>query len=196
MSLVTALSQILEKYDLFQLRDLGSLVTDTTPPMRKEELIPLIAHQVTTQLESFWQELDPIQQNAVAEVVYHDNSYWNVNQFVARYGAEPQWFERALGPSGYYSEPTKLLLFFYQQDRQGLFIPDELKQRLQQFVPEPEPLTLDHLEQLPSVWRRSLKSRGILISSQGIKKDEAKWSEIPLTIRHREATAIHDLFAI
>ncbi|MDJ0577197.1 MAG: helicase-associated domain-containing protein [Xenococcaceae cyanobacterium MO_234.B1] len=195
MSLVTSLSQILEKYDLFQLRDLGSLVTDTTPPKRKEELIPLIAHQVTTQLESFWLELDPIQQNAVAEVVYHDNSYWNVNQFVARYGAEPQWFERALGPSGYYSEPTKLLLFFYQ-DRQGLFIPDELKQRLQKFVPEPEPLTLDKLEQLPSVWRRSLKSRGIFISSQGVKKDEEKWEEIPLTIKHREATAIHDLFTI
>ncbi len=195
MSLVTSLSQILEKYDLFQLRDLASLVTDTTPPKRKEELIPLIAHQVTRQLESFWSELDPIQQKAVAEVVYHDNSYWNVNQFVARYGSEPQWFERALGPSGYYREPTKLLLFFYQ-DRQGLFIPDDLKQRLQEFVPKPEPLTLDSLEQLPSEERRSWKSRGIFISSQGVKKDEEKWEEIPLTIKHREATAIHDLFAI
>ncbi len=195
MSLVTSLSQILENYDLFQLRDLASLVTDTTPPKRKEELIPLIAHDLTTQLESFWQELDPIQQKAVAEVVYHDNSYWNVNQFVARYGVEPQWFERALGPSGYYSEPTKLLLFFYQ-DRQGLFIPDELKQRLQEFVPKPEPLTLDSLDQIPSVWRRSLEPRGILISSQGVKKDEEKWEEIPLKIQNREATAIHDLSAI
>jgi Helicase conserved C-terminal domain len=100
-------------------------------PTRKADLVDLIvAYMEGKELAKRWAELDELQQTAIAEVVHSQSSQYQVEQFVAKYGRQPNWGTGKLGYHEY--QPSKLHLFFCN----GI-LPEDLKTRLKTFVPKP-----------------------------------------------------------
>ena len=100
-------------------------------PTRKADLIELIvAYMEGKELAKRWAELDGLQQTAITEVVHSASSQYQAEQFVAKYGRQPNW---GTGRAGYHEyKPSKLHLFFCN----GI-LPEDLKTRLKAFVPKP-----------------------------------------------------------
>ena len=103
-------------------------------------------------LKKCWQELDQIQQAAVAEAVYVTGGVYQPAQFRAKYGQSPEWGNR--GAFSRYNQPAaKLDLFFFSLSAysDGSIIPEDLRVRLQTFVKEPKPLTLRSSKESPQM---------------------------------------------
>ncbi|MCB0156270.1 MAG: hypothetical protein KDF65_15855 [Anaerolineae bacterium] len=121
-----------------QLKQLAGLVTSGLPN-RKADVIELIATYLSNpdNLHWEWQQLDEIQQAAVAEMVHSDETRLDTAQFKAKYGQKPE-----LGKFGYgYSSKNSLShldLFFYYYH-----IPLDLKEQLKTFVPPPRKVELN-----------------------------------------------------
>jgi hypothetical protein len=107
---------------------------------------------------------------AVAETAYALDGLFDGNRFRAKYGRLPDFTVEENGRRySYYGPPTALGLFLYHQD--GCYsLPDDLRERLIAFVPEPEPVRLSTIETLP----------------EEIGEDR-------LTVRHTERDAMVDL---
>ena len=121
-------------------------------PTRKAELVSAIATYLTGPgLEKCWQDLDQLQQAAVAEAVYVTGGIYQPEQFRAKYGKSPEWGSRGGSFYSYNQPAAKLDLFFYSLSTYstGNIIPEDMQARLRTFVQEPEPLTLQSSEQSP-----------------------------------------------
>ncbi|MGF1520110.1 MAG: hypothetical protein ACFCVB_20235, partial [Nodosilinea sp.] len=124
-------------------------------PTRKAELVDAIAdYLLGPGLKKLWQELDQLQQAAVAEAVYLTEGRHQAEQFQAKYGSLPQWRDR----SSMYSSrrpAAKLDLFFYPIGTYTApnLLPEDLRLKLKTFVPEPKTLTLPSAEQPPQTFR-------------------------------------------
>ncbi|MCK4305001.1 MAG: hypothetical protein KAY24_12255 [Candidatus Eisenbacteria sp.] len=160
-------------------------------PSRKTELEQLIMSEMAgMKLNAIWEQLDTLQQAAVAEAVHGPDGCFRQAQFRAKYRANPEW-----GSMTEYNRddpPTYLRFFFYGQKWGSgeLRIPDDLRQRLKEFVPAPRQAELDVLEKIPELierpwelydWRTKRTTRGV--------------HRIPLEQRHMERAAQHDLHA-
>jgi Helicase conserved C-terminal domain len=191
-------TEALNSYNIYRLKDLANLVSKPPHPARKEQLVDFIQSYLEGQkLQVLWQELDELQQAAISEVVHSKNHRFPVERFAAKYGAEPDWTERSVGSFGYHATPTKLCLFFYQDlDGCDVWLPDDLKGRLKAFVPTPVPLKLETIDALPDFWQRPVNTPGIIVSSGKVEKMPIEVEDVPLEIRLRERAALHDLFAI
>ncbi len=120
-------------------------------PTRKAELVSTIAAYLNGPgLKKCWQDLDQLQQAAVAEAVHVTDGVYQPEQFRAKYGKSPEWNNR---DSYYrYNQPAaKLDLFFYSLSAYSAsnIIPADMRAKLHKFVPEPEPLQLQSSEQSP-----------------------------------------------
>ena len=143
-----------------ELKKLLSLLPDTGNPSRKAELVSVIAEQLQgNKLQALWDQLDEIQQKAVAETAYADESEFQTEQFLAKYGSLPNWGKQSRYIHGYIEQHSRLALFFYKPSayQPRLVMPDDLKERLRQFVPKPQPLTLRSHGEMPATtqiqWR-------------------------------------------
>jgi hypothetical protein len=133
------------------LKKLAGLVplTGVTIPTRKAELVDYIVRRLEgDRLRKVWEGLDELQKAAVAEVVHSFGTRFDSDRFYAKYGDDPSW--GSLSPYQRDKKPTALHFFFY-----GLGVmPDDLKERLKVFVPEPAEAEVETLDELPAAYDR------------------------------------------
>lgn len=137
------------------LKKMLQLLPIQAKPTRKAELVEAIAGYLLGRgLKKLWQELDQLQQAAVAEAVYLTGGRHQAEQFQAKYGALPQWHDHNL-MYRYQRPAAKLDLFFYPTGTyaDSNLLPEDLRLKLKAFVPEPRALTLPSAEQPPQTFR-------------------------------------------
>ena len=146
------LSEALNLLTLDQLKELIVLLPDQTKPTRKADFVAMIErHLAGERLQEFWRWLDENQQFAVSETLYGEDGRFDPRQFHAKYRAMPR-FEVASDRRRRRSEPSHLCLFLYREHRyadQRVMIPDDLQERLLDFVPCPAAPTLPAVDELP-----------------------------------------------
>jgi hypothetical protein len=171
------------------LKKLASL-TSGPVPTRKAELADLIAkHLEGTRLRTVWQSLDELQKAAVAEVVHSPDTQFPEDRFQAKYGRAPSW--GSLDAYRRDERPTALRFFFYGGEGGGGVMPDDLKERLEEFVPPPAPATVKSLAELPAVYERPYDRW-----NPTTRKKEQGTESIPLTVRDSERAAQRELFSV
>lgn len=124
---------------------------------RKADLIDALKTTLCgDKLKQVWETLDPLQQNAVAEVCYGPTAAYNPARFRAKYGALPAFYDQPDGErrTFYRSNPkdaTRLNLFLFQhRDSPGQRImPSDLAEQLRGMIPEPPELRLPTLDEPP-----------------------------------------------
>jgi hypothetical protein len=168
---MNTLNEVLPRLTVDQLKSLMRWLPDASPTGRKDLLVGAILRSLAGDgLRALWGRLDDIQRMAVAETAYALDGLFDGNRFRAKYGRMPDFTIKENGRRySYYGPPTALGLFLYHQD--GCYsLPDDLRERLKAFVPEPEPVRLSTIETLP-----------------------AEIGENRLTVRHTERDAMVDL---
>ena len=168
---MNTLNEVLPRLTVDQLKSLMRWLPDASPTGRKDLLVGAILQSLAGDgLRALWDRLDDIQRMAVAETAYALDGLFDGNRFRAKYGRLPDFTIKENGRRySYYGPPTALGLFLYHQD--GCYsLPDDLRERLIAFVPEPEAVRLSTIETLP---------------------DEI--GEGRLTVRHTERDAMVDL---
>ncbi len=167
------------------LKKLAAL-TGEKVPIRKDALVAVIVNYLAgDRLRKVWDGLDELQQAAVAEAVYSPFSRFEAGFFRAKYGREPDWGRST--ESAYRREPSALCLFFFR-DR---LIPEDLRARLLEFVPEPRETALETLDQLPPVHPRPFARWNVEKRTR-----EEGTEDVPLTVHQTEQAAQRELLAI
>jgi len=201
----------LEIRNVDDLKKLLSLLPTKERPTRKGELVDLIDRHVTGEgLPALWEELDDLQRKAVAEATHSDSPIFNVERFKAKYGAMPV-FGMKKDRWGYGETPTPLRLFFYSDNRYSsttsAILPDDLRERLLAFVPKPEPVKLNALDEAPEFIEQIEKEYEFDEEEQGVTIISGKRAylmrrpksakdivhRIPLVRRDTECAAQQDL---
>ena len=168
---MNTLNEVLPRLTVDQLKSLMRWLPDASPIGRKDLLVGAILRSLAGDgLRALWDRLDDIQRMAVAETAYALNGLFDGNRFRAKYGRLPDFTVKENGRRySYYGPPTALGLFLYHQD--GCYsMPDDMREQLKAFVPEPEPVRLSTIETLPE-----------------------EIGENQLTVRHTERDAMVDL---
>lgn len=159
--------------------------TNQKIPTRKADVAAAIIRYLDGEgLKTVWQGLDDLQRAAVAEVVHSGSTRFHANQFAAKYGRSPNW--GAADKYGYRRNPSPLAFFFY-----GGVMPDDLKVRLEAFVPKPAAARVKTLSEPPATcslprsrWNSKTRTR-----EQGAE-------EVPLTVHQTELTAQRELLSL
>jgi hypothetical protein len=168
---MNTLNEVLPRLTVDQLKSLMRWLPDVSPIGRKDLLVGAILRSLAGDgLRALWDRLDDIQRMAVAETAYALNGLFDGNRFRAKYGRLPDFTVKENSRRySYYGPPTALGLFLYHQD--GCYsLPDDMREQLKAFVPEPEPVRLSTIETLPE-----------------------EIGENQLTVRHTERDAMVDL---
>lgn len=177
------------------LKKLLKLLPIKENPKRKAELIEAIAQHLRSapKLKKIWQDLNELQQSAIAEAVYVNEGYYLPEQFQAKYGDLPEWESRAARYR--YNQPASPLdLFFYplsNYSSSGSVLPDDLLEKLQAFVPEPKAITLESTDQPPESIQVEFKSYDYEAGKR-ISTLEA----VPVLCCQTEQAAQQDLLAV
>jgi hypothetical protein len=142
---IATVREALETRTVDDLKKLKALLPEAASGTRKDELLNAIIGELSgDKLRLLWDRLDDLQQKAVAETVYSDSPVFIPSRFKAKYGELPD-FGTNNYDWGYRAAPTLLRLFLYASGHWGSgdsVLPDDLKTRLLEFVPKPEPLRL------------------------------------------------------
>ena len=155
-------------------------------PTRKAEIVDLILkHLRGDRLRLVWEELDATQQAAVAETVHSHDTAFDGRRFRAKYGRDPLW--GSLSEYRRDERPTALRFFFYGDDT----MPDDLKERLQAFVPPPTAAKVNTVDPLPSAYVRPVSHWN---ASTGTR--ESGTESIPLAIRESEQSVQRELLSV
>lgn len=175
----------LESMTADDLKKLAALTGEKVPATPKREIARIIlAHLAGEGLRAVWEGLDELQRAAVAEVVHSPSAAFTAGRFRAKYGRDPNWGSK--DGYGYAHKPSSLCFFFYR----GL-MPDDLKARLKEFVPEPREAVMATLDVLPPTyaipferWNAETKIR-----EQGSE-------EVPLAVHETEMAAQRELISV
>jgi hypothetical protein len=173
-----------EHLNVDDLKKLAALI-GCSGPTRKAELVhAILEHLAGDRLRAIWQGMDDLQRAAVAEVVHSDLTRFPADRFRAKYGKDPAW--GSLDAYRREAKPTPLRLFFYAHG----IMPDDLKARLQAFVPPPARPSVHILDALPPAYDRPI-SRW---NPDGTKSTETE--PVPLAVRETERTAQRELLSL
>ena len=167
--------------------DLKKLAKHTNQkiPTRKAEIAAMIKrHLDGDRLKTVWQRLDKLQQAAVAEVVHSGSSNFLADRFVAKYGRSPNW--GTTDKDGDIQGPSLLAFFFYN----GV-MPDDLKERLEAFVPEPAAARIKTLPEPPATYNRPWSRWNSETETM-----EKGTEPIPIAIHQTELTAQRELLSV
>jgi hypothetical protein len=167
-----------------ELRRLASLTGEKVPTRKADIAAVIMRHLAGERLRTVWQGLDALQQAAVAEVVHADLAQFDAARFRAKYGHDPNWGSE--DQYGRNRQPSPLRFFFY-----GSMMPADLKVRLKTFVPEPRPIEIAALDQLPSHYDRPFEHWN---SQKGIT--EKGTEAVPLTVQETELAAQRELLSV
>lgn len=176
-----------------QIKKLLALLPTEEKATRKAELINLVERELLgPHLRQLWAELDELQQAAVAEAAYASEPRFQADKFAAKYGALPEW-KNSNWLYRYNAPAAKLDLFFYPlgQYSDHTILPEDLRQRLTAFVPEPPPLVLPSHDHLDDTLEIRYRRPGPINRSRA---DETR--RVPLTLCLREQAAQQDLLAV
>jgi hypothetical protein len=185
-TLAVALS---EHMNADELKGLATL-TKTRAPTRKAELVEhILTFLEGDRLRTVWQGLDDLQQAAVAEVVHSPSTAFPAERFRAKYGRLPDFGSVSRWPRD--QRPAALRFFFYSIERGGGVMPDDLKERLEAFVPPPVAATVKSLEELPPAYERPFERW-----NARTKKQEHGTEPVPLTVRETERSAQRELLSV
>lgn len=153
---IATLHEALELRTVDDLKKLVALLPATERPTRKGELVALIERELSGhRLRELWERLDETQKQAVAETIHAASPVFNAARFKAKYGQLPSFGVKD-GYWDYRGTPTLLRLLMHSAGRyQGVsIVPDDLKERLLEFVPKPAPLGLKTIEALPELYEQ------------------------------------------
>jgi Helicase conserved C-terminal domain len=166
------------------LRRLASLTGEKVPTRKADIAAVIMRHLAGERLRTVWQGLDELQRAAVAEVVHADSAEFDAARFRAKYGDDPNWGSE--DRYDYNHQPSPLRFFFYRS-----MMPADLKARLKTFVPEPRPIEITALDQLPSHYDRPFEHWN------PEKKTREKGTEpVPLTVHKTEPAAQRELLSV
>jgi hypothetical protein len=154
------------------------------PPPRKGELVAFLTKRMTDrdQVSALYDRLDEIGKAAVQEAACDPEGILNLDRFQAKYGQQPDfgtgdaWSRK--------SHPSMLRLFFPQFRA----LPDDLRELLLAFVPEPQPLKVATTGALPA----TLKQPTTFYSAER----ETGEQEVELRTRETARQALHDVKAV
>jgi hypothetical protein len=178
--------EALQHQTVEDLKKLTALLPLANKPTRKAELVTLLRNylEVEENLRTLWTQLDQLQQAAVAEVVHSLEPRFPADRFQAKYRQLPNW-----GSSdryGYNRQPSRLGLFFYSN-----VMPEGLKQRLKQFVPQPAVAKMKTIDQPPTIFHLRWQQFDF-----DLRKSMTVVDELPVTLCEMERAAQHDLQAV
>lgn len=176
------LEECLNDLTVPQLKTRLNLLTATSKPSRKAEMITLLRSELLSdKLETYWNRLNKLEQTAVAEAVYHwDGNFYRQN-FWAKYAESPAYFSSR---SGSVERQSVLALFFYNGS-----LATELVTALQRYVQVPAPYQLTHYSDKDI--QNHIES---LRHETGAEREDRKPPES--TQLCTETPAIHDLQAV
>lgn len=184
---IPSVAEALNHHTVEELKKLLALLPASEKPTRKGELVALILGHIEGEgLRGLWSRLDESQQAAVAETVHSSDGRFDAQRFKAKYGRSPDWGTRRnhIGYLyDYQRQPSLLCLFIYSD-----VMPDDLRARLNEFVPAPPASSLKITGELPEVfnWREET-------FNFGTRKSEVKVKQIPVERREMERAAQADL---
>jgi hypothetical protein len=179
------LQEALENENVDELKKLLALCNTAERPTRKAAIIEIILAQMRGDiLRATWNRLDTLQQAAVSEAVYAADSRYNKARFIAKYGKEPNFGASAQRHGYSYGYTPSLLGLFLHSN----MLPEDLKAQLQSFVPAPPPLTLQTVEEVPSVYDLITTSYDYLA-----KKKIEESTPLAVTMRDTERDALHEI---
>ena len=159
--------------------------TNQKIPTRKADIAAVIKRYLDGErLQTVWQGLDDLQRAAVAEVVHSSSPHFLADRFAAKYGRSPNW--GSTDKYGYRRNPSPLAFFFY-----GGVMPDDLKARLEEFVPKPADAKVKTLSELPPAYPLPRSSW----NSTTRTKEEGT-DEVPLAVHQTELTAQRELLSV
>ena len=168
---MATLLQLLNEMTIDSIKSLLRMLPGNLPTGRKEVLVgAMLERMAGDNLKPLWNQLDTLQQLAVAEVLYHPQGFFEGSKFAAKYGRYPAFTEVIDKSARYPSKrDTALRLFLYTND-QGTRLPDDLRAPLQAFVARPAGNVLRTVATLPDTC-----------------------NEMPLQLRQTEQEALSDL---
>ena len=122
------------------LKALARALPGRSPGGAKEDRIGgICARLVGKSLRDLWSRLDAPQQAAVAQAVHDEDGRFRLDGFRLRHGEVPHFGDKKPMSEGLVA-PSLLCLFIY-----GAQVPHDLKERLLEFVPRPEPREIETL---------------------------------------------------
>ncbi len=191
---ISTLNEALTLRTVDQLKKLLDLLPVQAKGTRKAELMDAIAtYLLGSGLKKLWKDLDDLQQAAVAEAVHVTNGLYQGEQFRAKYGDVPEWSTRA-NPYRYHQPVAKLDLFFYPQSNYsyvGAILPEDLRLKLDAFVPKPEAVTLETANEPPKTFTVEYHTY-----DYELRKSLKTVEEVPVVCDLREQAAQQDLLAV
>jgi hypothetical protein len=191
---LTTLTEALSFRTVDELKALLQLLPITARPTRKAELVSTIADYLQgSGLKQLWQELDALQQAAVAEAVHITHGEYQAEQFRAKYGQSPKWGDRSTSFYSFRRQPAKLDLFFYRSSTYGPshLMPADMQAQLRSFVPAPKPLALKSADEVPQV----IEVERYYFDYE-LRKRMKMQEELPLVHCAMERTAQQDLLTV
>lgn len=175
---------IRESFSQLTVDELKPLVALIHGPVqsRKGELVEILAELMESpeKVRGLYNRMGEISKRVVEEATHDPLGELHGQQFWAKYGRAPDY-----GQGGRYDrhqKPTELRLFFphYQ------VLPTDLHTMLEKFIPEPPPLTVNTLDEVPVRVKRPHKHLGQYYS----KPDE---EEVELQVRETARAALIDI---
>ena len=138
------------------LKKLLQLLPISERPTRKAELIDAIAsYLLGPGLKKLWNDLDTLQQAAVAEAAHITDGHYYSAQFWAKYGDYPEWGNRSSFGYSYNAPAAKLDLFFQPTGTysHSSLMPQDVQAKLREFVPKPKEFALESSAEPPQTFR-------------------------------------------
>ena len=177
----STLREALEARTVDELKRYLKVLSDgQTKPGRKAELVADVRRYCKgSALRRLWEQLDEMDQAAIAEAAHHPDGKYDADQFDAKYSGEPGSFARGSSWSSTASKSDLLSLFFHYQ-----YLPEDLCEELKSFVPKPEEAQLQTTDQLPEYH----EEEGAQYTDHHVAT--------PLEVRNMELAASHDLRAV
>ncbi len=141
------LREALQRLSVDDLNSRARLFESKSPP-RKADLVAYLNRQLQGDgLLRLWGQLSELAQKAVSEAVHDSDGPLDMNRFEAKYGALPNWHDsRSLHYRDRRTSPDPLSMLVFGEG----WVPDDLKERLMEFVPEPSEPALATVTELPS----------------------------------------------
>ncbi len=176
------LLDFLEQYTVPLLKELAGLIPPNIPT-RKADIIAELHTYLTnpTNLRAIWQQLDELQQAAVAEVVHQSSPTFDSFGFQAKYGQKPDWGTWRRYSSS--NKPSLLQLFFY-----GSVMPLDLKAELKAFVPPPRTIKISITETVPETVAHSYYH-----FDQETRQSSQRMVDVPIVQLATERAALQEL---
>jgi hypothetical protein len=181
------LEEALNSYRVQELKELAGLVTHK-PPARHGELVAAIREAMAGDaLRKLWDRLSPLERDAVPEALHSPEGCLDRERFIAKYGKAPGLSVPDPEAPGKKAQPSLLALFI----QQWVWIPRDLQTRLRAFVPEPRPVEIATVEDLPTTVELP-RSEFDFQARTSKKRTEL----VPLTRQETAAAALHDILAV